>query len=163
MDIAVQDGLWLVEGDAEDGAGGVRADPRQRPQGRPLCGQLSAMFFDDLTGCSMQVAGTGVVTKPLPEFEDVLQVSRRQCLDGGKAFHPAFEVASCRLRAGLLQHHLADPDRIGGALASWGCTPGQQPALVGVPVHQLLCQPRKVEDSHQPQALSDMLLGSDER
>ncbi len=136
LDVAVEQRLRLVVGDAQQCADGVLANPWKRQQCGPFGREDAAILGGDDLGRPVQVAGTSVIAEPLPCLEHILQVSRGQGIHRWKAFHPTVVIADDRLDARLLQHHFADPNRIRVARAGWRHPPGQVALVRVVPLHQ---------------------------
>src|SRR5205823_14644462 len=84
LDIAVDGGGAMIEGDGGDRRGGIIADPGKGAQLGRIFGELAAMAFDDGAGAGMQIAGTGVVAEPLPEMQNVVERGRGESLNVGK-------------------------------------------------------------------------------
>ena len=95
-----------TEREVADGAGGVRPDPGQRGQ---VVGP--AVRGDVLRG-SMQVDGATVVAEPLPRDDHVGDRGGGERLGGGPALEPRRPARDHALDLRLLQHHLADEDRV---------------------------------------------------
>ena len=126
-DVAIEDGVGEIEGDARHGRGGVRADARKGADLIVGCGERAP--FGDLPGGTMQVAGTGIVAESRPEGEDVRLGGGGEQFDGGEAGEEALIVRDDGCGAGLLEHDFAQPDRIRIA----GGAPGQVAAAAAVP------------------------------
>ena len=113
LDIAVDHGGGLVEGDGRDGAGGIGADAGQGQEGFAGGWELPAMVRDDGAGAFQKVAGTGVVAKTGPFAHHLGVLGGGQGADGRPAGGEAVEVVLHRGDGGLLQHHLGQPDAVG--------------------------------------------------
>ena len=112
-DVAVDQRRRLAERDRRDRAGGVGADARHLAQAGGVAGQAAAEPRDHLGGAAVQVAGARVVAEPGPRREDVVEGRRRQVGDRREPGHPPLPVRDDGRDPGLLQHDLADPDRVG--------------------------------------------------
>ena len=82
--IAVEHGLALPECQAEDGAGCVAADPRQRQQRLLLARNRPVMPSHDLLRHPLQIARAGVVAKTCPDPQNVIRRCCRQARYIGK-------------------------------------------------------------------------------
>jgi len=111
-DVAVDQRRPLAERDRRDRPGGIRADPGHLAQLGGARRQRPAELRIDRPCPGMQVARARVVAEPGPRGEHVVQRRVRQRRHGGKLRHPALPVRDHRCHPGLLQHDLADPDRI---------------------------------------------------
>ncbi|VFS39965.1 Uncharacterised protein [Enterobacter cancerogenus] len=63
--------------------------------------------------CIVQVARAGVIAKPGPQVQHLVQRRIRQIGNRGKARHKAFKVRNDRRDLRLLQHHLGEPYFVG--------------------------------------------------
>jgi len=114
-DVAIDERGALAERDRGDRARGVRADPGHLAQLGRARWQGAAVARTDLAGAGMQVAGARVVAEAGPRGEDVVERRLGERRDGREPGHPALPVRDHRRDPGLLQHDLADPDRVGVA------------------------------------------------
>ena len=120
-DVAVDQRRALAVRDRRDRAGGVRADAGDVAQPGGGRRQRARPARDDLARAAVQVARARVVAEAGPGGEDVVERRVGEGPHRREARHPALPVRDHRRDAGLLQHDLADPDRVGIARA----TPGQ--------------------------------------
>ena len=60
----------------------------------------------------MQVARTGVITQPCPQFEHGIERRRGQRIDGRKALEKTLVVGNDRRHLRLLQHDFRQPDAV---------------------------------------------------
>lgn len=127
--IAIEDGVVLAQPQRQDGARSGAADAGQ---GGHLCLRLrknAAMLAEDLLRCLVQVAATGVVAKPSPQVQHIIEWRRRQGGDIREARHKALVIGDDRGHLRLLQHDLRYPHPVRAALL----LPGQIFAPMAVP------------------------------
>ncbi len=136
LDIAVDHGGGLVEGDGGNGGGGIRAYAGQALQRRGVIGENAAMRFGHFAGAFQQVARAGVVAEAGPGGHHLGILGGRQRLDPGPAAGEIEEIGDDGGDGGLLQHDLAEPDpvRVGPIAAAWGHAPGQHAGVAVVPI-----------------------------
>jgi len=130
-DVAVDQRRPLAVRDRGDRAGGVGPDARHLAQPARVAGQRAAPARDHLAGPPVQVARARVVAQPGPRREHVVERRLREGADAREARHPALPVRDHRRDPRLLQHDLADPDRVGIA----GAPPRQVAARAAVMLH----------------------------
>lgn len=121
-----------VEGEACHGGCDVLPDARQRSQ--PFDGRREApsvLSHEDL-GRRVQVAGPRVVTGALPGLQDVFETGRREPLDVREPREEGLVALRDRRNAGLLEHHLGDPQPVRVPVEP----PRQRPAVRGEPSEQ---------------------------
>jgi hypothetical protein len=111
-DISVDERCPLLECDRCDRAGGVGSDAGNLAQLARSDRQRAAPRIRNLSCAVPQVARARVIPEACPHGEHVVERGRGERLDRRKPRHPAFPVRDHGLHAGLLQHDLADPDRI---------------------------------------------------
>ena len=140
LHVGVHQRPGLVEGDGEDGRGGVRADAGQPEQLVAVGRDLAAVAFDQLPGGTLNVARPAVVAKPLPGLEHGLLGRGGHCGRVRELVEPAPEILGHPLHLGLLAHDLGDPHLVGLV----ALPPGQRPVAFGKPAEQPLV---KVADS----------------
>ena len=118
-DVAVDDRRAFAERDRRDRTGGVAADPGYRAKLRRGPRQVA-----DRARAVPQVARSRVVAEPAPRREHVVErgTGKRRC--GRELRHPPVPVRDDGRDPGLLQHDLADPDRVRIA-----CSPPRQIAF----------------------------------
>ncbi len=115
-DIAVDEGCALAERDRRDGSRGVRPDAGHAAQlGR---GARELALVAHGLGAGMQVACSRVVAEARPDLEYVVERRGRERRHRREPRHPALPVGDHGGDARLLQHDLADPDRVGIARAA---------------------------------------------
>ena len=141
FDVAIEDRFGLVVGDTEDRANGIFTNAGQREQRFAVSRDRTTEQCDNLLRGFVEVARPGIVTQPFPRFEHGLLIGRGEGGKGGEGGHPALVIVDHKFDACLLQHDLADPDRVGITLASRSHAPGQGTPMRGVPSHQ---QPRNL-------------------
>ena len=111
-DIPVDQRRALAERDRRDRAGGVGTDASHVAQLARAPGQFTGPLRIERLRARMQVARARVVAEAGPRGEDVVERRGRERGDRREALHPALPVRDHRRDAGLLQHDLADPDRV---------------------------------------------------
>ena len=128
-DVAIDQRGALAERDRGDRARGVRADPGHLAELGRARWQRAAVARADLAGARVQVARARVVAEPGPRGEHVVERRLGERRHGREPGHPALPVRDHRRDPGLLQHDLADPDRVG---------------VAGPPPRQIALDPREV-------------------
>ena len=146
LDIAVNGGGAMVEGDRGNRRGGIVADPGEGPQLGQVLRQLPAMALGDGTSTGMQVAGAGVITEPLPQIQHLVERGRGKRANIGKTRHESVKIGTDGGDGGLLQHDLAEPDpiRVGaptgrrapGEIAAMAVVPRQEHGRIGQPLRR---------------------------
>ncbi|CAN5415737.1 hypothetical protein BH11MYX1_BH11MYX1_23840 [soil metagenome] len=111
-DVAVDERRPFRVRDRGDRARGVRTDAGDAAQLAGRSRQLASEPRRDRLGTLLQVARARVVAEPRPRGEHVVERSRRERAHGRKLRHPPLPVRDHGLDACLLQHDLADPDRV---------------------------------------------------
>jgi hypothetical protein len=106
--VAVDERRALAERDRRDRAGGVRPDPRHAAQ----LGRAARQLARDRARPRPQVARARVVAEARPRAEHVVERRRGERGHRREPLHPPRPVRDHGLHARLLQHHLADPDRV---------------------------------------------------
>jgi hypothetical protein len=102
----------LTGGNRQHRPGGVPPHTGQSQDIFETFGKFPRMLNDDLTGCGMQLASPAVIAQAFPKPEDFLQVGGGQISDGGKSLHESGPIIEHGDHLRLLQHDLANPDRI---------------------------------------------------
>jgi hypothetical protein len=120
-DVAVDERRLLAKRDRCDRTGGVRPDARHAAQ---LAGPARQPALADRLCTGVEIARARVVAKASPRGEHVVERCVGERAHRRKLRHPALPVRDHGLHARLLQHHLADPDRVRVARAP----PRQVPA-----------------------------------
>jgi len=80
----------------------------------------------------MQVARPRVVAQPLPQPQHLVFLGFGQMGHSGETFHKLLPIGHALADTGLLQNHLAQPDRVGVG----GVAPGQVAPVAGIPSQQ---------------------------
>lgn len=111
-DVAIDERGALAERDRRDRPGGVRPDAGHLAQLRGPPGQRAVPARADRLRARPQVARPRVVAEPRPRREHVVERRPRERGHRREPRHPALPVRDHRGDAGLLQHDLADPDRV---------------------------------------------------
>lgn len=111
-DIAVDERRAFAKCDRCDRAGRVWTDAGHGSQLRRRRGQGAAELLAHRLRTRVEVARARVVAKPGPCREHIVERCRRERVHRRKALHPALPIRNHRLDARLLQHDLADPDRV---------------------------------------------------
>ncbi len=107
-DVAVDEGRALAERDRRDRTRGVRADARDRAQ----LGGASRQSGAKRLRAGVEVARARVVAQARPRGEHVVERRGRERAERRERGHPAPPVRHDGLDPRLLQHDLADPDRV---------------------------------------------------
>ena len=110
--VAVDERRALAVRDARDRSRGVRPDPGHLAQVRSAPRQRSRELRGDRLRALLEVARARVVAEPGPRGEHVVERRGRERGHRRKLRHPALPVRDHRRDARLLQHDLADPDRV---------------------------------------------------
>jgi hypothetical protein len=111
-DVAIDERRAFAERDRCDRPGGVRTDARDLAEVGGARGQGTGDAVGDGLGAGVEVARARVVAEARPRGEDIVEWSIGERAHRRKPRHPAFPVRDDRLDARLLQHDLADPDRV---------------------------------------------------
>ncbi len=111
-DVAVDQRRAFAVRDRRDRAGGIRPDAAHRPQSGRGRGQRTTVARGDLACARPQVARTRVVAESRPGGQHVVERRGGERRHRRELRHPAFPVRDHRGNPRLLQHHLADPDRV---------------------------------------------------
>jgi len=114
--VAVDQRRAFAERDRRDRTRRVGADAGHAAQLGRRARQLAAHRLR----ARVEVARARVVAEPGPRPEHVVERRRSERSHRRKLLHPAGPVRDHRLHAGLLQHHLADPDGVRVARGSPG-------------------------------------------
>jgi hypothetical protein len=120
-DVAVDHGFGETVGDREHRARRVGADARQGLRVATLAREGAVVLGHDRARRLLQAARAAVVAQPAPGSEQVVFLGEGQRLHVGEALEESLPVGNHRGDLGLLQHRLADPDRVRVLRA----TPGQ--------------------------------------
>lgn len=110
--VAVDERRAFAECDRRDRAGGVRPDALDLEQLAGPRRQLACEPRVDLFRTGVQRSRARVVPEPGPQREHVVERCGRERRHRRKLRHPALPVRDHGGHARLLQHHLADPDRV---------------------------------------------------
>ena len=111
-DIAVDERRTFAKGDRCDRARRVGPDARHGTQLARAARQLACPVARHGLRTRVQISRARVVPEPRPRGENIIERRLRERADRRKLRHPAFPVRDHRLDARLLQHDLADPDRV---------------------------------------------------
>jgi hypothetical protein len=111
-DVAIDERRALVVRDRCDRTRGVRPDARHRAQLGGALRQGAAPLRADLLRARPQVARARVVAEPGPRGEHVVERCGGERAHRRKLRHPPLPVRDHGRHARLLQHDLADPDRV---------------------------------------------------
>ena len=136
LDVAIDGSDGLAKSDRGHGRGGVDADAGKTAEGCRSGGNLSLMFGDDGAGGFMEGACAAVVAEAAPQGEDFGFFGVGEGLESGKTGHEARVVIDDDGDAGLLQHGLGDPDRVGIA----GEAPRQFAGMFIKPLQKILAE-----------------------
>ncbi|OPZ42838.1 MAG: hypothetical protein BWY94_02021 [Actinobacteria bacterium ADurb.BinA094] len=136
-DVGVHRGHVRVMGEDEHGAGGVRADARQRLQPverarQPGAGAGGRRGPGHGDGAPVQAQRPVVVAEALPAEQDFAEGRRREALEVGPDTHPFLVTRDHPRHRRLLQHDLADQDRV----RVGGPSPRKVAAVLLVPAEQ---------------------------
>jgi hypothetical protein len=71
-----------------------------------------AMLRNDLLRRLLQIPRPRIVAKPFPQLQNTFRLRARQLFNRRKFPHPSFPIRNHCLHLRLLQHHLADMDRV---------------------------------------------------
>ncbi len=104
--IAVHSRESLIEGETQDGSGGIGSDTWQTNEFIPGVGDLTLQSFHKLLSCSVQMARPGIVAHILPCFQHLLKRCLCQGLNGGELLQESVVVGNDRVHLGLLEHDL---------------------------------------------------------
>ena len=116
-----------VEGDRNNGPGRVAAHARQAAKLGDVARKPAAMALDDQPGRLVKLPRAAVIAQSFPQPQHFFNSRGGQGLDIGQRAKKTLEVRRHRRRLRLLEHDLAQPDRVGIAA---GPPPGQ---IAGVP------------------------------
>ena len=126
-DIAVEDGIRLIEGKTHDSCRCVVADSRQSTNEAVIPREMAS--FCNLLRRSMKVSGSAVVTQSLPEPKHLLLTRLCQTFGSRKPLGKAMVVVHPLTDLCLLQDILREHDEVGvasvapGQVASKGLIP----------------------------------------
>jgi hypothetical protein len=111
-DVAVDQRGALAERDRRDRARGVRADPGHVAEVGGGRRDRAGVARDHLGSAAVQVARARVVAEPGPRREHVVERRGGERVHRREPRHPPIPVRDHGRDPGLLQHDLADPDRV---------------------------------------------------
>src|SRR5438445_9727102 len=111
-DVAVQNGLGLIEGNAADGSGGIAANPRECEHVVKVFGEFGAMPRKYGLRRFLHVAHARVVAQAFPEFVNSLRAGSGEGFDIGQRSHPAMPKREDGFDLGLLEHDFGNPDSV---------------------------------------------------
>jgi len=111
-DVAVDERRAFTERDRRDRTCGVRPDAGNLAQFARALRQLAVPLRGDRFGALLEIARARVVAEAGPRGEHVVERRIGKRAYRRKPRHPALPVRNHRLHPRLLQHDLADPDRV---------------------------------------------------
>src|SRR5439155_12006768 len=123
--ITINDWVWLVEGDAQDGPSHISADAGKLDQHIVIRWDFAVMLRRHLPRCFHQVLRAAVIAKSSPQAEHTFFVCLCKRFDRWKFPDEALVIRQGRLDLGLLEHHLGEPDLV----RIVGNAPGQWPVV----------------------------------
>src|SRR5687767_11836330 len=82
--VAVDDGVALVECDTEDRSRDISADTRQRLQNVVVAGNFPAILLNDLFCSGLKIPCPAIVSKTCPHLEDAFFGSLCECRNVGE-------------------------------------------------------------------------------
>ncbi len=107
----------LIEAVGQHGGGGIRADSREADQFCLGGGDQATVIGDDFLSCLVKILGAAIIAQATPSNQDVGQRGRGEAKDIRKTGDKAVKLWDHPLNLGLLQHQLANQNKIGiGAL-----------------------------------------------
>lgn len=71
-----------------------------------------SFVFRDESGAGVKISRSRIVAEALPRVQDVVDTRSTQGREGGKVFHPFFEVGNDRRHLRLLKHDFRDEHRV---------------------------------------------------
>jgi tripartite-type tricarboxylate transporter receptor subunit TctC len=113
LDIAVDRRGAGTEGDRGDGGRRVGTDAGQVGKFRLARRKMPAVTRHHRSGAGVQVARAGVVAKPGPELEHVIEIRGSERAHVRPALRETLVIGGDRLHRRLLQHDLGQPDTVG--------------------------------------------------
>jgi hypothetical protein len=113
--------------------GRIGTDTGKGAQARLRVGEAPAEFRRHLTGADMEIAGAGIIAKPGPGPQDIVEGSGAQGVDIRPEAKEFGVIAAYRRHRGLLQHDFGQPDTVGVGGRTRLCPPGQVAGLPGIP------------------------------
>ena len=126
-----------IERDRRDRRGGIGPDAGQVGERRLALWKRSTVMRDHRLGAGMQMPRARVIAEPGPQLEHVLERGCRERAHVRPARGKAREIRRDRLRRGLLQHDLGEPNPIRvGPLARHGA-PRQRATVAVVPGQEI--------------------------
>jgi hypothetical protein len=119
-DIGVQDGIRLVESQAQDSRGRIGSEPGEGAQRFIIPGNPASMLADHKLRRRVKVSGTLIIAQPLPSAKDFLKRGAGQCLDVREKAQPFIIIRDDGADRSLLEHDLRDPYPVGiPGLSPW--------------------------------------------
>jgi hypothetical protein len=134
--IAIERSLIRSKSNRCDGGSRVTPNAGERLQSLSILRELTIIFIDNQTRSKVQVAGASIVAKTLPQHENILLGSVGQFDYRWKALHPPKVIRYHGFHAGLLEHDLRNPNRIGVG----GTTPGEFAGMNDIPIQEILAK-----------------------
>ena len=135
VDIAVHRSHGFVVCRRADRRRSILPHSPQRPHVGIRTREHSAELRDDLPCGRMQIAGTAVITEPLPELHHLVLPGGGERPHVGETLRETQVIVPALRDAGLLENHLRKPDEVGIARAA----PRQVAPAAGVPIEQYGC------------------------
>lgn len=117
-DVAVDDRRSLSVGEAGDGARGVGPDAADGQKLRHRGREIPREARDDVFRSFVEPAGAAVVSEPAPQREDLFERGVGEVVETRKSSQKPAVERHHGGNAGLLQHHLADPDAVARPIAA---------------------------------------------
>jgi len=131
-EIAIQRGLFLVEGNRKNCPCSITANARQTQQFFQVLREISGVLGNDQLGSLVQMTRAAVIAQAFPCSQHFCLVGCSKAFEGREALHPTFKIGDNRLHLCLLQHDLRHPGAVGAGMR----TPGQHPGVNVVPCQQ---------------------------
>ena len=135
-DVSIQDSVWSVKRDAQDGGGGVSTDAGKSEDIFRGLRKDSAMLGDDLLRGSLQVARAAVVAEARPQAKDLVLGRGGESLNIREALEETVVVGNYRGHARLLKHDFREPNSVRVMVTA----PGQVALEFAEPGQQLLSE-----------------------
>lgn len=107
-DVAVHERGGLSVGDGGDGAGGVRPDAGDRPEGLDVAGDSTSVVVDDGLCGGVEEPGSAVIAQARPEGEDVFDGSGGEVGERWITGEEEGELVDDAGDLGLLEHQLTE-------------------------------------------------------
>ena len=131
-DVAVQNGLGLIEGNAADGSGGIAANSRQGQHVFKVFRESASVTRKDGFRGFLHVTDTRVIAQSFPELVNSFGAGFGESLNVRQGSHPALPKGENGFDLGLLEHDFGNPDRV----RIMRTAPGQVTCVLGEPSEQ---------------------------